>query len=149
MIKLLSYLKEDNILEFSGSKEAEVLKTLFKQCLKEHDDKIQAKAMEILAAKKNNKCLNLNKIFALTHIRIDEINDIKVAVGVFSKPAKIGRSKNVRALFCIAIPAGKCQAYLSFIAHLTRLLSEKEAEKTFRIGNKKGILEFIRQFENS
>ncbi len=149
MVKLLSYLRENNILEFSGCKEAEVLETLFKQCLKGHNDKTQAKAMDILAVKKNNKCLNLNKIFALTHIRLDEINDIEVAVGVFSKTAKIGRSKNVKALFCMAIPADRCQAYLSLIAHLTRLLSEKEAEKVFRVGNKKGIMEFIRQFENS
>jgi mannitol/fructose-specific phosphotransferase system IIA component (Ntr-type) len=147
MVKLISYLSEDNILEFSEYKESETLEKLFKTCVKDYSEEINKRVTDILEAKKNGKCLNLTKAFALTHIRLDEVDNIKVSIGLFGKKVKINKSNRVQALFCLVIPESKCQTYLGLIAHLTRLLSEDKAESVFRSGNRKGIMEFIESFE--
>jgi len=147
MVELLSYFTEDDILEFSEFDDSKVNKALVKHCLKEYDEATQEKGIKLLGVKKNGKNIDLKKGFALTHIRFDGVEDIKMAIGLFGKMANFGKQSNVQALFCIIIPEYKCQTYLSLMAHLTRMLSSQGAKEIFRPGNKKGIIKFIREFE--
>ncbi|MBW6516090.1 MAG: PTS sugar transporter subunit IIA [Candidatus Cloacimonetes bacterium] len=147
MVKLLSYFNEEDILEFQEYDDTKVNRALIDHCLEDQDQEIKAKAFSLLGVKKNGKNLDLTKGFALTHIRLDAVDDIKIAIGVFGEKIKFPKNKELLALFCIIIPENKCQTYLSLMAHLTRLLSSKGAAKVFRPGNKKGIIEFIRDFE--
>jgi mannitol/fructose-specific phosphotransferase system IIA component (Ntr-type) len=149
MVKLLSYLSEDDILEFPHFNEKKVNKALIEHCLKGFDKEFHKKAFGMLKLKKNGKNLNLTRGFALTHIRLDAVDDIKIAIGIIDEREKKLRINPIKALFCVVIPEDKCQAYLSLMAHISRLLSEKEAGEVFRPGNKKGIIEFIRQFEEN
>jgi len=147
MVHILSYFTEDDILEFPEYHDHEVNRALIKQCLKDQKEETQEKAVKLLGDKKNGRSIDLKKGFALTHIRFDVVEDIKIAVGLFEKKAKFGKNSNVQALFCIIIPENKCQTYLSLMAHLTRMLSGRGAGEAFRTGNKKGIIQFIRDFE--
>lgn len=149
MVKLLSYLSEADIVEFSGHNENEILQILFGICLKNQSNDVKDKVMNILAAKKNGKCITLSKNIAFTHIRLDDVEDIKVAVGIIKKGMKINKSAPLKVLFCMVIPADRCKAYLSLIAHLTRLLSDKRAEEVFLTGDKKKIISLIEEFEES
>src|SRR5690554_121466 len=149
MVKLLSYLSEDDILEFPHFNEKKVNKALIEHCLQGFDREFQQKAFSMLKLKTNGKNLNLTRGFALTHIRLDAVDDIKIAVGIIDNKTKRLVGNTLKALFCIVIPEDKCQVYLSLMAHLSRLLSEEEATEVFKLGNKKGIIEFIRQFEDN
>lgn len=148
MVKILSYLTKDDILEFTEPDINKVNDSLIKHCLRDYDEDVQEKALKLLAKQKNGKSLNLTRGFALSHIRMDEVRDIRMAVGLLEKRVKFGKGLPVQAVFCLIIPKNKSQAYLSLMAHLNRLLSEKDAGKVFLPGNKKGIIEFIREFED-
>jgi mannitol/fructose-specific phosphotransferase system IIA component (Ntr-type) len=147
MVKLLSYLNEEDILEFSEFNDNQINRALIRQCLKELSTEFQEKAFNMLGMKKNGKNLDLSKGFALTHLRLDEVDDIKMSIGVFPEKGKFGKNARIQAIFCMIIPETKCQTYLSLMAHLTRILSHKDAPKVFRIGNKEGIIDFISRFE--
>lgn len=149
MIKLLEYINENNIVELNSTKTDKYPQQLIDTCLTDKETGIRNEAITQFRTKYKKKALNLTKGFSLIHLRIDSIDRIRLSVGIFPEPKKIAKNRSVNAVFCIVIPDTNCRTYLSLMAHLTRLLSKKDACKVFRPGNKKGIVNFIREFEEA
>ena len=147
MINLLSYITRNNIIELSTSDREAIAKNLIDCCLNDLDEDKRQKIHQSLLNKKNGLSINLTKGFALVHARIDDIENIRIAVGILKDKISLTKSTSAEVIFCIVIPGEQCRTYLSLMAHLTRLLTEPLAKEVFKQGNVDGIIDFIRQFE--
>jgi mannitol/fructose-specific phosphotransferase system IIA component (Ntr-type) len=149
MINLLSYIMENHIVDLETTDRKEIARALLDNCLSDINEEKRLDILQKLLNKKNGLEIDLTKGFALIHVRIDEIEEIRLAVGILNKKVTISKGKSAVVIFCIVIPGEKCRTYLSLMAHLTRLLSQPSAREVFKQDNKKGIIEYIRQFEES
>ncbi len=141
MIEILSLIDKKDIIEISSSNPSEVRSLLFNHCLRN-----EKQAYCIIASKKNKEIL-LSPEIALLHIRHDEVNSIKMAVGLFREKAYRVNGSEVKSLICIIIPSKKSQSYLSLMAHLSRLFHEENAREVFAKGSADDIMNLIKQFE--
>ncbi len=145
MVNLLSFINEEHIIIINERKHEAILKQLLEACLMDYPAEKKAEIKKELIGQM--KDVNLGKGYCLTHARLDAVDDIHVAIGLLPKKLKYTKGPAVQTIFCILTPHSKSRTYLSFTAHLTRMLSEQGSRKAFSSLDKKKIVAFIKEFE--
>ncbi len=70
----------------------------------------------------------------LVHARRDDLDRIRLSIGLLSPPLAIGHGAPVHALICALIPEPCSREYLTLLARLSRLLSDPGRASVFRSG---------------
>jgi len=147
LIHLTDYIEKEMIIILDSTSKKEIIPLLAEQCLQSYDEEIREEIIEDLLTKTPGKNINIGKGFGITHTRTDKVDDIKVAVGIFKDEVKLFDKEPIHTLFCVIIPHQKSRIYLSFIAHLSRVLSSPKAVETFKEGAPNDIFNFIQKAE--
>lgn len=148
MIHLTDYIQKENFLVLDPDSKKEAISILARHCLQSYPEDIRDLIMEDMLRKTPGKNINMGRGFGITHTRTDRVEHIEVSVGLFKEECKIFGKDTIHTLFCIVIPHHKSRIYLSFIAHLSRLLSTPQAYEVFLAGKPENILHFIQQTES-
>lgn len=147
MVNLLSFINKNNIVIINERKHESILRQLLETCLMNYPPGQKAEIeREVIGRMKD---VNLGKGYCLTHARLDAVDDIHVAVGLLPKKLKYTKGPAVQTIFCILTPHSKSRTYLSFTAHLTRMLSEQGSRNAFSSLDKKKIVSYIKDFEEN
>ncbi len=85
--------------------------------------------------------------FAISHARIDDVDQISVAAGLLPRPIRFAKWPGIHTVFCAIIPSGKAAAYLGFMAHLCRMLARPDPRAAFVEGDRDRILQCIELFD--
>jgi len=117
-------------------------------CLRSYSQEVQQEVIMELMQKTPGKNINIGKGFGITHTRTEKVDNIEVAVGLFRDEVKIIGKESLHTLFCIIIPPSQSRIYLSFIAHLSRLLSSPRAREIFKSASPENVLQFIQKAES-
>ncbi|MCX7819560.1 MAG: PTS sugar transporter subunit IIA [Kiritimatiellae bacterium] len=70
----------------------------------------------------------------LVHARRDDLDRIRLSMGLLVPPASLGHGAPVHALVCALIPEPRSREYLTLLARLSRLLAAPSGSAAFRSG---------------
>jgi nitrogen PTS system EIIA component len=147
MVRLMSYIRRKAILDIESENHDEILTTLIDNALENYPDETRKRVFEEIIEKSHKKEINMGKGFALSHARIEGVQDIHVSIGLLPKKILYFKGEPVRVVFCIVIPVDKSRIYLSMMARFTRMLSQPDAGDVFVSGNHDEIIEYIERFD--
>lgn len=146
MARLSEYINIESIVCSISRDPDEILNSLVEITLKEETGFVD-KAKKYLKDKEVIITLDLGNGFAISHGRIDGLEDIHIGVAVLSEKISFEKNKDIRAIFCILVPPAKHRTYLSLLAHISRLFSHSEAQDIFTCDNSQNIISFIQKIE--
>jgi len=144
LIKLSDYLEKKNIICSTSSDVKQAVNTLVSDILKENDE--NCSLTEVRKEFSDLITIDLNNGFLISHSRLEKLKDIHIGLITFGKSVKYNK-KDVKAVFCILVPQSKHRAYLSILAHISRLFSRPKAKEIFSCENVDKIAEFVREME--
>lgn len=147
MANLLKYLQADSIYRISAKKHDDILKEIIEKTLREKPDEILQKAFHGIRTNSGVQEINLGHGFALSHHRMDDVNDINLSIGIVEKKVRYFKGPPVKAIFCVILPDAKSREYLSLMAKLTRFLSLPGTPGFFEHASPEEVFEKIRIFE--
>ena len=147
MIKIEQYLQPDRIVAMRTIDHDEIVNQLVAICLRDMDPDSRARLRKKALRAMSMKDQGLGKGFAITHARIDEMDEIRVAAGFLPQPVRFARWPDVHTVFCAIIPSGKASAYLGFMARLCRMLMQPGPRSAFATGDREQVLRKVRAFD--
>lgn len=148
VISLLDHLSASTMIPVAQRKREDILRTLLDHSLRDYPLKTRTEVLALLSASGSAQEVNLGRGFALSHARLDAVNDIHIAVGLLATPLRVFKGEPVSTVFCIVLPDHKSRIYLSLMARLTRFLSTDEATTAFASADTDTIESAIRRFED-
>ncbi len=147
MIKIKNYLGPETVVRMNAVDHDEIVGQLVGICLRDappaRRTALQQRVLKAMAMKDQG----LGSGFAITHARIDDADKISVAVGLLPRSIRFAEWPDVHTVFCAIIPSAKAAAYLGFMAHLCRMLSQPEPRAAFAAGDRERILDCIQTFD--
>ena len=144
MIRLSDFIKKENILCSLSNDLRDSVNTVINSMLK--DEGVNCSLYNSDDKFSDLITIDLNNGFLISHSRIDELKDIHVGLITFEKKTYYEK-KEVKAVFCILVPENNHRAYLSILAHISRLFSRPKAEEIFSCDNIDKIVEFVKEME--
>lgn len=147
MIKIKTYLGPETVVRLDTLDHDEIVGQLVGICLGDtpssQQTAIRKRALNAMAMRDQG----LGAGFAITHARIDQADRIYVAAGLLPRPIRFAEWSDVHTVFCAIIPSDKAAAYLGFMAHLCRMLTQPEPRAAFVAGDRERVLECIQTFD--
>lgn len=145
MVDLSRYITSRAIVEVVLGDHEGILRQLVDHCLPDFRPDSRAAVTRDILDKGRRQEINLGEGFALSHARLDDLPDIRVAVGLLRAPTRYVSGPAVRTIFCVILPTSQSRQYLQMMARLTRLISRPEAAEAFRSGDVEKVSDFFRR----
>ena len=149
VISLLDHLSAETMIPVPQKRHDEILRLLLEHSLRDYSPQTREEVLEQLSDSSSGQEVNLGRGFALSHVRLDSVRDIHIAVGLLPKSVRAFKGEPVNTVFCVVLPNTKSRIYLSFMARLTRFLATDHAITAFESGDVAAIEDAIRRFEAS
>lgn len=151
MIHLQDYFTRKNVVTISSQKSGEIAKQLITLSLSDCPESLRKKVIRHVVDQRNLQEINLGKGIALTHERIDELDEIRTAVGILEKPVRYFKGPTVSMVVCVFLPNEKSREYLSMMAKFTRFLSrywpEEIGSPAAEVPSAEEFLKALKDFE--
>lgn len=147
MVNLLHYIERNRIVVLEAGQHDEILKNLVELCLRDYEPARRERLLVEILRSGQMKDQPLGQGFAITHARLDDLPDIRMSIGLLAPTARFCRGAPAHTVFCTMIPADKSSHYLSFMARLSRLLTQSGAAEVFESRDADRIMKLIEQFE--
>ncbi len=147
MTRLRDFISSKRIVRVEDTNHRHILETLVTTALDGRENPIRDTAVKEILADRSAKELNLGNGFAVSHTRLDALDQIRVSIGLLPQPVKHYAGDPVHTVFCILIPNAQYRPYLTFLARLTRLISTDGAARVFLSADVDRISEIIAEFD--
>ena len=148
-MQLSNFIRIDRLIDVNYQDHLSTLELLIKSAIPHLSSDIQFHAFEEIRSRSDSKEINLGSGFAMSHLRLEEIQNTYLSVGLLGSKTDYLKGDPVHTVFCILIPQDKSREYLSFMTNLSRFLMIPEIEKHFLARNHSEIINAIAQFDQS
>lgn len=147
MTRLRDFISTERIVPIGDTSHRHILETLVATAVDGRDQSVRDNAVTAILADRTSKELNLGNGFAVSHTRLDTLDQIRVSVGLLAQPVRHYAGDPVHTVFCILIPNAQYRPYLTFLARLTRLISTDDAGDVFSSADVDRIARMIADFD--
>jgi len=144
LIKLSDYIRKENIVCSLGSDLRVSVNTLITSMIKDREPECSLNDFEDKFS--DLITIDLKNGFLISHSRRNDLKNIHVGLITFEKKTYY-KKMQVKAVFCILVPNNMNRAYLSILAHISRLFSRPKAEEIFSCDNVDKIIDFVKEME--